>query len=214
MQVKAAIFDLDGTLLDSLLLIRLSFEKVFRDLGIPWGKGEVLKTIGLPLREVAKEYAPGRSEEFLTVYADFQKQHQEELLRAYPGACETLETLKDQGYLLALATSKRRQATTAGLSLTGLDKFLDVIVTVDDVAKPKPHPDSVLRTLELLKTGPAAAVYIGDTGYDILTGKSAGVTTIGVTWGMSTREELDSHLPDFIVDNWKSLLDLLPRKNK
>ncbi|HHW40210.1 MAG TPA: HAD-IA family hydrolase [Syntrophomonadaceae bacterium] len=211
MQLKAVIFDLDGTIIDSLPLIKLTFEKVFEDFGIPWGNGEVLKTVGLPLRDVAASYAPGRVEEFLAAYVKIQNKYQEKLLKAYPGAAETLETLQKRGYRLALATSKRRPATIAGLALTGLDRYLEAVVTVEDVPRPKPNPDTLFKTLELLKMEPAEAVYVGDSWYDILTGKNAGVPTIGVTWGMATREELAAHTPDFIVDTWEELLSLLDR---
>ncbi|MGB9792191.1 MAG: HAD-IA family hydrolase [Thermacetogeniaceae bacterium] len=210
MQLKGIIFDLDGTIIDSLPLISLTFRKVFDVFGIPWGNGEVLKTVGLPLREVAATYAPaGRVEEFLATYAKIQKQYQEKLLKAYPGAAETLETLRKEGFRLALGTSKRRPSTMAALQLTGLEKYFDVIVTVDDVERSKPNPDTLFKALKLLKLKPSAAVYIGDSWYDIMTGKNAGVSTIGVTWGMATREELDAYNPDFIVDTWEELLSLL-----
>lgn len=209
MDTKAVIFDLDGTILNSLPLIHLTFQEVFREMGLPWGNGEVLKTVGLPLREVAAAYAPGRAEEFLERYASFQKERQEKMLKAYPGTREALQTLRDRGYRLALATSKRRLATEAGLSISGLSRYLEVVVTVDDVAKPKPEPDILYKTLELLGLDNSQAVYVGDSWYDIMTGKNAAVTTIGVTWGMASREELYRYTPSYIVDTWEELLALL-----
>ncbi len=72
MSKQAVLFDLDGTLINTIPLIRLTFEKVFADFGIPWGNGEVLETIGLPLRQIAERYAPGRAEAFLEAYSSFQ----------------------------------------------------------------------------------------------------------------------------------------------
>lgn len=209
MKPKSVIFDLDGTIVDSLPLIRVTFRKVFDAFGIPWGNGEVLKTVGLPLREVATTYAPGRVEEFLATYVKIQNQYQDKLLKAYPGAAKTLETLQKGGFRLALGTSKRRPSTMAALRLTDLEKYFDAIVTVDDVARSKPNPDTLLNALELLKLEPADAVYVGDSWYDIMTGENASVPTIGVTWGMATREELEAYHPDFIVDTWEELLSLL-----
>lgn len=206
MPLTTVLFDLDGTLLDSIPLIRLSFEHVFAQLEIPWGQGEVLSTIGLPLRDVAQHYAPGRAEEFLSVYAEFQKKEQKKLLRAFPDAPETLNYLRQEGYRTGVVTSKRRIATKEGLSLTGLKKYLDVVVTVEDACKPKPEPDSILSALEYLAVPPTQAVYIGDSIYDILTGKNARVSTIGVTWGIAAKEDLKKQQPDFLVDSWKEML--------
>ncbi|MDH7478952.1 MAG: HAD-IA family hydrolase [Syntrophomonadaceae bacterium] len=205
MKIRAFIFDLDGTLLDTIPLIRLSFEKVFSELAIPWGHGEVLKTIGLPLQEVARQYAPGRVEEFLRIYSAYQRSRHQELTRLFPGTRETLESLVSSGYRTGVVTSKRRAPAAAGLALTGIDRYIEVTVTVEDIVRPKPDPESVIRALELLNTRPEQAVYVGDSWYDIEAGRRAGVKTIGVTWGMATREELLKAFPDSIIDNWEEL---------
>jgi pyrophosphatase PpaX len=207
LHLKTLLFDLDGTLINSLPLIRRSFEYTFRLMGIPWGDGAVLKTVGLPLADVAEDYAPGRAREFLKHYGDYQLQHQDELLHAYPGTADTLYALQQAGYPLGVVTSKRRPSALTGLRLTGLLPYFASIVTVEDTAgKPKPNPEPVLKALEIFGIGPEEAVFIGDSWYDIMTGKNAGVTTIGVTWGMATREELNQRLPDFLVDDWSELL--------
>lgn len=209
MPLQTALFDLDGTLIDSIPLIRLSFEYTFDKLGIPWGKGEVLKTIGLPLRDVAAYYAGERAEDFLDIYAKFQQKNQEKLLKPYPGAKDSLIYLKNKGYRTGVFTSKRRNATKVGLSLTGIDSYLDVVVTVEDIERPKPDPDGINMALGLLKTSPAKAVYTGDSIYDIQTGKNAGVPTIAVTWGIATENELKKTQPDFLVKTWAQLLQAI-----
>ncbi|MDD2360350.1 MAG: HAD-IA family hydrolase [Syntrophaceticus schinkii] len=203
--LKAILFDLDGTLIDSIPLIRLSFEHTFKHLGLPWGQGEVLNTIGLPLRDVAKHYAPENYEEFLAVYAEFQVKTQEKLLKPFPEAKRTLNHIQEKGYRTGVVTSKRRKATRESLSLTGLDKYLEVVVAVEDAGRPKPNPDSILKALEQLDIPPAKGVYIGDSIYDIITGKNAGVATIGVTWGIAAKDDLKKQQPDFLVDSWKEL---------
>jgi pyrophosphatase PpaX len=208
-KLRAVLFDLDGTLLNSIPLIRRSFEQVFADFGIPWGDGEVMKTVGLPLRQAAEIYAPGREEQFLEAYTEFYRDHQEEMLELFPGTVEGLEFLSGAGYLLGLVTSKRREPVVAGLSLTGLDRYLSHVVTLDDTSRPKPYPDCLLRCLELLAVEPGQAVYVGDSWYDVQTGKNAGVATAGVTWGIASREEMHPYRPDLIADDWRQLLDAL-----
>lgn len=203
--MKAIVFDLDGTLIDSIPLISLSFEHTFDRLGIPWGQGEVLNTIGLPLRDVAKHYAPDNAEEFLSIYAEFQVKTQEKLLKPFPEAKKTLSRMQEKGYRTGIVTSKRRKATRESLSITGLDKYLEVVVAVEDAGRPKPNPDSLLSALEQLDTPPAKSVYIGDSIYDIITGKNAGAATIGVTWGIAVKDDLKKQQPDFLVDSWEEL---------
>ncbi len=204
--LQAVLFDLDGTLINSIPLIRLSFEYTFKKLGIPWGKGEVLGTIGLPLRDVAKHYAQEEAEHFLEVYANFQREVQEKMLQAFPDTIESLTILRKQGYLTGLVTSKRRKATRDSLQITGLNDYIDVVVTVEDANHPKPHPDGVLSALKELSVHPSKAVYIGDSIYDIMTGKNAGTATIGVTWGIAAKKDLEKQQPDFLVESWKELL--------
>ncbi|AZK59117.1 HAD family hydrolase [Candidatus Desulforudis audaxviator] len=204
--VRAVLFDLDGTLIDTIPLIRWTFERVFADFGLPWENGEVLHTVGLPLREIAARYMPDRADEFMERYAAFQKTRFRELTRAYPGAVETLATIKSAGYRTGVVTSKRREPALASLALTGLDQHIEAVVTADDVTKPKPDPEPVFKALELLHTRPQNAAYIGDSWYDVVAGKQAGVTTVGATWGIASREQLAEHAPDIIVDSWDEFL--------
>jgi len=208
-KLRAVLFDLDGTLLNSIPLIRRSFEKVFADFGIPWGDGEVMKTVGLPLRQAAEVYAPGQEERFLKAYTEFYHDHQAEMLELFPGTMEALDALHGAGYRLGLVTSKRREPAVAGMSMTGLDRYLSHVVTLEDTSRPKPYPDCLLRGLELLAVEPGQAVYVGDSWYDVLTGKNAGVATAGVTWGIASREEMRPYQPDLIADDWRQLLDAL-----
>lgn len=209
MSKQAVLFDLDGTLINTIPLIRLTFEKVFADFGIPWGNGEVLETIGLPLRQIAERYAPGRAEAFLEAYSSFQSTKHKELTKAYPGTIRTLQAVKEAGCRIAVVTSKRRNPALDGMALTGIDRYIDVAVTVEDVNLPKPDPEPVMKALKLLDAKPEDAVYIGDSWYDIQAGKQAGVTTVGVTWGMATRAQLSEHIPGCIVDSWDEFLTLL-----
>jgi pyrophosphatase PpaX len=95
------------------------------------------------------------------------------------------------------------------MSMTGLDRYISHVVALEDTSRPKPYPDCLLRGLELLAVKPGQAVYVGDSCYDIQTGKNAGVATAGVTWGIASREEMCPYQPDLIADDWRQLLDAL-----
>lgn len=210
MTAKAVLFDLDGTLIDTIPLISWTFERVFEDFGLSWANGEVMHTVGLPLREIAARYVPDRVDEFMEKYAAVQRTRFIELTKAYPGAVEALEIIKSAGCRTGVVTSKRRGPALAGLALTRINRYIEVVVTADDVTKSKPDPEPVLKALGLLDTRPEHAVYIGDSWYDILAGKGAGVTTVGATWGIAAREQLVEHAPDFIVESWDEFLAALP----
>jgi pyrophosphatase PpaX len=212
-KLRAVVFDLDGTLLNSIPLIRRTFEQVFAEFGIPWGDGAVMKTVGLPLRQAAEIYARGRDEQFLEAYATFYHDHQPEMLDLFPGTLDAVRVLHDSGYRLGLATSKRREPAVDGLILTGLDRYFTHVVAMDDTKRPKPYPDCLLRCLDLLAEDASRAIYVGDSIYDVQTGKNAGTATAGVTWGIASREELGHYRPDVIVDNWMQLLEALDRMN-
>ncbi|MDQ7790713.1 MAG: HAD-IA family hydrolase [Clostridia bacterium] len=207
--MKTILFDLDGTLHNSIPLIRLSFEKTFAALGIPWASGEVLSTIGLPMWQVAKRYAPGREAEFRDTYSTIQDARQEKMLKPFPGTLETLAAIRAAGYRTGVVTSKRRGPALAALEFTGLSRFIEITVAVEDATRPKPDSEPVHKALELLETRPEQALFVGDSWFDIQAGKGAGVTTIAFTWGMATREQLSRYGPDHLVDSWDEFLALL-----
>lgn len=209
LRFRAVLLDLDGTLIDTIPLIRWTFVQVFREFGLPWNDGAVLQTIGLPLREIAARYVPDRPEEFVRRYSAIQKEKHRELTKTYPGAVTALETIRSTGCRTAVVTSKRRIPACEGMKITGIDRFIEVTVAAEDVTRAKPDPEPVYKALDLLRAAPGETVYIGDSWYDIQAGRQAGVTTIGVTWGMATREQLAAHAPDLVVDSWDECLAAL-----
>jgi pyrophosphatase PpaX len=96
-----------------------------------------------------------------------------------------------------------------GIAVTGLDRYLDHLVTLEDVEKPKPHAEPVLRGLQKFGANSGQAVYVGDSYFDIESGRNAGVLTVGVTWGMATRDELEDARPDFLVNTWSEMVEVL-----
>lgn len=203
------LFDLDGTLLDSLPLIENSFRHAFEQFNLPWNEGAVMKTVGLPLRDACKQFAGAKWKEFFDCYIQYQLTIHDRLIRVYPGTLETLDRIKSRAKGVGVVTSKRRVMARRGITITGLDRYLDHLVALEDVENPKPHAEPVMRGLQKFGVDPGQAVYVGDSYFDIASGRSAGVLTVGVTWGMATREELEHAGPDFLVHNWSELLEVL-----
>lgn len=214
MRITGLLFDLDGTLINTIPLITQTFQRVFQFFDLPWENGEVLKTIGIPLKEVAEQYLPGRAEEFIEKYSLFQKEKQLDCIKLYPDTIEMLDFFKISGYPSGVVTSKRRASALADMDVTGVNKYIDITITVDDVSRPKPNPEPVVKALQLLNIKPENAIFAGDSWYDIIAGKQAGVTTVGVTWGMATREELEESNAEFVVDSWKDFVRVINSINK
>ncbi|HOV80832.1 MAG TPA: HAD-IA family hydrolase [Bacillota bacterium] len=209
MRTKAVLFDLDGTLADSLPLIIRTYRKVFDEMNLPWGNGDVIKMIGLPLKTICRRFAGEKQDLFEDLYQLYYHRDHDLYIRLFPGTAAMLDELKKLGIRLGIVTSKGRPGTLRTVDFTGIGRYMDVIVTAHDVSKHKPHPEPLQKALNLLGTGPEESVYVGDSIYDIITGRNAGTRTIGVTWGLGGGDELKSLRPDGLVGNWSELKEYL-----
>lgn len=203
---EAVLFDLDGTLVDSIPLIFRTYRRVFADLGLPWDPGAVAAQIGIPLRVISRKFAGDRAEEFYRLYQRYYQEEHDRLTRLFPGTKEALRELKRHGLRLGIVTSKSAAVTRRTLTFTGLGSFMETVITVDDVREPKPGAEPVLRGLAALGAEPGRALYVGDSCHDMLAGRRAGTAVVGVTWGLARREELLACGADLVVDCWSELL--------
>jgi pyrophosphatase PpaX len=200
----ALLFDLDGTVADSIELILASARHAFIGFdGNAPNDEEWRVGIGRPLLAVLREYAGGNEDEaqrLLARYRDFQLEHHDQLLRPYPQMEETLRELRGSGYVLGIVTSKSDWLASRALEFLKLNDLFSVLVGCDTCVNHKPHPEPVERALTLLGIPNSAAIYVGDSPHDILCGRAAGVGTIGVTWGAFAREELEANGADVVID--------------
>ncbi len=183
---STVLFDLDGTLIDSIDLIVDSYHHTFRTHGLPVvSRDEIVEGIGTPLVAVFKRYSddPLVIDEWITTYRHFNLAHHDAMVRAFPGAVEMVRAIHGAGRRLGLVTSKNNSGARRGLALVGLDGVMEVIVGSDDVTRHKPDPEPVHRALQQLAARAGDAVFIGDSHHDIVSGRAAGVRTIAVCWG-------------------------------
>lgn len=200
----ALLFDLDGTLVDSIELILSSGRHAFIGFGgRPPSDEEWRASIGRPLEQMFRAIAPDDAEVARLVerYRAFQHEHHDRLLRAYAGVVPLLAALSAHGHPLALVTSKGEELARRALAHVGLTEMIPVVVGLDSCTRHKPDPEPVLHALALLGVSPADAVFVGDSTHDMEAGRSAGVRTIGVTWGACTREQLETSGADIVVDD-------------
>ncbi len=177
------IFDFDGTLVDSVALIRASMRHAMRTvLGSEPPDEVLMEGVGRPLVDQMRTLAPDRADELVAVYREHNLANHGELLRPYPGVDAMLAGLRERGLAVAIVTSKMRDAVTLGLEHVPLGAF-DAIVTCEDTDRHKPDPAPVVRCLELLGADAESAVYVGDAPYDVRAGRGAGVATAAAMWG-------------------------------
>lgn len=202
MTYRAILFDLDGTLLDSVPIILDAASRVFADMALPYDEAVVRRSIGIPLRVQALHWAGSRADEFRERYREVYRDLQEKRARLFPGTSEMLADLKSHGRLTGVVTSKVTWATQRALDQTGISEFFDTVITADDVVHHKPRPDPILKGMESLGVGPRDTLYVGDSMFDIQAARAASVDVVAVTWGAMGRDDLLTHCPDDVFDSW------------
>jgi HAD superfamily hydrolase (TIGR01509 family) len=192
--IAAALFDWDGTLVDSRALLLAAWrDSTLHVLGrsYPATAAEENVVFTLPGAQIWPELARD-DEQRLALIASFQEaydQHADELL-AFAGVREMLEGLRAGGVSVAVVTSKARRRYGPDVSRAGLESLIDVAVCAEDADRAKPHPAPVLRALERLGVPGAHAVMAGDTPVDVAAGTAAGTRALGVAWGHAAAADL------------------------
>ncbi len=192
MAYTTVLFDLDGTLLDTIGMIVESLEHALRA-HLDWAPGytELVAGVGTPLldqfrghvrtaRDSVCEDLVGTLKE---TYVRHNLQIHDDRVGAYPGARETLDGLRDAGVRLGIVTSKPHGTARRGLRVCGLEEHFEVVIGSDDVARHKPDPTPVFAALEKLGTRAADTIFIGDSPHDVRAGNAAGVRTGAALWG-------------------------------
>ncbi len=185
---KLAIFDMDGTLVDSSQAISNAINFVRKRLKLPpLPYKAIISKINDPHINAAQYFYESnhfevRHEEWFSQY--YSANHKREL-RLYAGILELLNRLKARGCLLAVATNAYRRSTLETLKHLGILSFFDAVASYDDVSNGKPAPDMLLKILEELKIAPKEAIFIGDSPKDRMASAAAGVEFIALSWGFS-----------------------------
>ena len=195
---STVLFDLDGTLIDSIGLIVDSFHHTMDAFGLPRQRDEAwLAGIGTPLRGVLSSWARDEAmlDGLLATYRAYNIEHHDARVRAYPGAREVVLELAASGVRLGVVTSKNRQGTQRGLQAAGLSGVIEVLVCAEDVTRPKPHREPVDRAVSLLSADREATLFVGDSLHDLHAGRAAEVHTGAALWGPFARADLERGQP-------------------
>lgn len=214
MKIDGIVFDLDGTLIDTLedLMDSVNFALAKYDFP-PRNLDEIRSFVGNGVKRLVYLSVPeGTSEEIsekcLNVFKEHYKGNSRNKTAPYAGINEMLEKVKEKGYKTAVVTNKIQDAAIEIIRSFFGDKIDVIIGQVDGVAQ-KPEPDGVWLALEKLGVSKENAVYVGDSEVDCMTAHNAGIPCIGVTWGFRDRSVLEEHKAEFIIDKPEELFAVI-----
>ena len=214
--MKAVLFDLDGTLIDSLAGIHATASAVLSARGHAAPERDLLQgMVGAPLEVIFGALVPALDDDGRVAYAN----HYRELYWTvgvpqtplFPGVSEVLSELVSSGVKLALVTTKRADVATHVLEATGIAARFGVVIGGDSTPHHKPHPAPALAALAALGVSPSGAAVVGDTTFDVLMARAAGCRAIAVGWGYGSRESLVEAGAETIAETVAQLRGLLVR---
>lgn len=207
--IKALFFDLDGTLINTNELVINSFKHTIKThLNIDYEREKIVKFFGEPLRNSLERLDQGDVDAMLQTFLIYNEANHDPLISLFPGVLEGLELFKALGFKLAVVTSKRRKMAERGLELLGIINLFDVIVTPEDTIIHKPHKDPCIYGLNALGLSSDEAMMVGDSSFDILCGKAAGLITCAVNYTLIPKEELEKAECNFFVDSIRDIIEL------
>lgn len=210
------IFDLDGTLLDTLEDLADSVNYALARYGYPGRDIDEIKNfVGNGVARLMELAIPGGTEnpQYKMCLADFRSHYSGNMrhkTKAYKGIMELLRQLSGEGCKMAIVSNKYDKAVK-GLCQAYFKEYIKVAIGESKNISKKPAPDSVLKALEELGSSADKAVFVGDSEVDVKTAKNAGVICIGVTWGFRGRDVLEREGANYIIDKPDELLEIISR---
>lgn len=207
------LFDFDGTIADTKKGIIFTVQNTLRLMELPIPEpSEISKIIGLPLDDcfrIAAKVEESRVKEASRIYRDIFMDVALNSITLFDGVTETLKTLKKKGICMAIASSRNMMSLVPLIKYLGIDQYIFHIYGEDETIRPKPHPDLALKIMSELSMDSNQTLMVGDTTYDLKMGRSAFCDTCGVTFGNHSRELLESVNPNYILDHFSDILNIL-----
>lgn len=216
MQYRAAVFDMDGTILDTIEDLRNALNTVFRKHGFPErSEKETKRALGNGIARLVSDSLPENTPEEIRQAltretAAYYQAHCNEKTKPYDGVIEVLRKIRERGILTAVVSNKIDPAVQI-LAKTTFPGLFDCAMGEKEKEgiRKKPAPDMVNAALKALNVDPKEAIYVGDSEVDFATAKNANLPCISVDWGFRDREELEKLHPDYLISRPEELLDIL-----
>lgn len=212
---KLVIFDLDGTLLDTIADLAAAANHALQKAGFPVYDTETIRTfVGNGISKLLERALPEGArtaenvERLRTDFVPYYDAHNAEQSKPYPGVAALLLRLQERGMMLAVASNKYQAATEKLVAhYFPAIRFVKVMGQREGVPV-KPDPTIVFDIMEAAGVGKADVLYVGDSGVDMQTAHNAGVDAVAVSWGFRPRTELEAFRPLAIIDRAEELADL------
>jgi HAD superfamily hydrolase (TIGR01509 family) len=220
LQVDAVLFDLDGTLIDSIGIYFKIVDIIFERLNLPPVSREAIveavRDGDFDWNSVLPDDVEDRKDKIISdaveiIYEIYPRMFGKDL-RLISGADRVLETIACDGLRIGLVTSTPQQGMDykmQPLKKAGVDRLFEAIITTDDIQNKKPAAEPLIECLKRLQVDANRSVYVGDTRVDIKAGKSAGMKTIGVLTGFDDRPALEEEAPDAIIQSVRDLPNII-----
>lgn len=212
--LPAILFDLDGTLIDSIGLLVASMEHAYADREQKPPVDEWVAMIGTPLETTLRRWARDEADVQLlrARYREFQFANHDAMTTAYPGAVEIVRELRAAGHPLAVVTSKLSVGARKSLAFVGIEECFDAVVGIEMTERHKPDPEPVRYALRQLGGMPASqALFVGDSTHDMHAGSAAGVETAAALWGPFSRAQLETAGPTHWLRDFDDLRGVVER---
>lgn len=211
MQIQTILFDLDGTLLDTSALIIASFQHTFlQHYGQDLTFEELQPQWGRTLRATMEDMGrPGDTDALIATYRTHNIQYHDELTTIFPGVSVALQRIAARGISMGVVTSKTQETARRGLHLFDLDGYMSTVIGLEQCSNHKPHPEPLLKGAAALQAVPATCLYVGDTQWDIQSGKRAGMMTAAVAWTKLPFSLLEQEEPDLILHSLEDICTFL-----
>lgn len=207
---KYILYDFDGTIADTNELIIQSLNEVSkRFLGKELSSKELNSILGKHLADQMKALSERHYIEMTAFYKEYYDSHKDLMVKEFAGISDMIRELKTLECVQAIVSAKGRGGILHGLELLGLSDFFDVIISAYDIENNKPHPEPALKAMETLGAAKESSLLIGDSPYDIICGKNAGIKTVLVGWTTFDMNELLKHSPDFVISTPGELIDIV-----
>jgi pyrophosphatase PpaX len=209
----AVLFDLDGTLVDTVPFILESVAHAFEGIGPAPTKEEWIAGIGTPLRQQLAQFAPRPTdtERLYERYRTYWLEHHDRRTRLFPGMEPLVRALHAAGHPLGVVTAKIEAGAHRSLRHVGLEPLMGAIIAADSGVPAKPAPHGVWLAATRLGCVPSGTVFIGDSPHDVAAGNAAGAISVGATWGACTRAQLAAARARHVVETIDELAALLSR---
>ncbi|HOV27022.1 MAG TPA: HAD-IA family hydrolase [Pseudobacteroides sp.] len=213
MKFDAVIFDLDGTLADTIPLTIYALKKAVLELsGKEYGDDEILNEFGPVDTEIIKKLLDYKQDDIAPdVYIKHFEESFNDFVKPIEGIGTLLESIKSNGIKLGLFTGRSRRATEIVLKKLSFREMFDILLTGDDTTKPKPDPEGIEKALELLSADKESSLYVGDFDVDILASRAAGVKSALALWASSSDDRLNELKPDYSLKTPQELIDIISR---